>query len=84
MGHRPGEGLGRTGEGIVEPIKESVQRGRVGLGAEGVKELLAEEVKWEEEEVGAVIIRHFCNICTFFSKYNTVCMLFISYKYCHT
>jgi cap1 methyltransferase len=51
MGHRPGEGLGRTGEGIVEPIKESVQRGRVGLGAEGVKELLAEEVKWEEEEV---------------------------------
>ena len=51
MGHEPGTGLGRSGEGIVEPIKESMQRGRAGLGTEGVSELEPEDVEWEEEEV---------------------------------
>ena len=53
MGHEPGRGLGRTEEGIVEPIKASVVRSRVGLGTEGVNELEPEEVEWEEEEVGS-------------------------------
>ena len=56
MGHEPGRGLGRTGEGIVEPIKESVQRGRAGLGTQGVAELEAEMVEWEEEEVRLMCI----------------------------
>ena len=57
MGHQPGTGLGRSGEGIVEPLKESMQRGRAGLGTEGVPELEPEDVEWEEEEVSYV--RHF-------------------------
>ena len=54
MGHKPGTALGRTGEGIVEPIKESTQRGRAGLGTEGVPELEPENVEWPEEEVSYV------------------------------
>ena len=53
MGYKPGTGLGHTGEGIVEPIKASVVRSKVGLGTEGVNELEPEEVEWEEEEVGS-------------------------------
>ena len=56
MGHEPGRGLGRTGEGIVEPIKASVARSRVGLGTEGVNELEPEEVEWKEEEVGSHLL----------------------------
>ena len=55
MGHKPGTGLGRSGEGIVEPIKESTQRGRAGLGT-GMSELEPEDVEWEEEEVSYVHI----------------------------
>ena len=51
MGHEPGTGLGRSGEGIVEPIKESTQWGRAGLGTEGVPELEPEEIEWPKEEV---------------------------------
>ena len=51
MGHEPGRGLGRTGEGVVEPIKASVARSKVGFGTEGVNELEPEDVEWEEEEV---------------------------------
>ena len=52
MGYKLGTGLGRTGEGIVKPIKASVARSKVGLGTEGVNELEPEDVEWEEEEVG--------------------------------
>ena len=37
MGHKPGEGLGRDGQGRVEPVGLSTQRGRVGLGHEASK-----------------------------------------------
>ena len=50
MGYKPGQALGRSGVGITEPISESAQLGRRGLGftAGGLER---EDVKWEEEEV---------------------------------
>ena len=51
MGYEAGRGLGREGQGIIEPIKESSQRNRAGLGAARITELEAADVQWEQEEV---------------------------------
>ena len=51
MGYEAGRGLGREGQGIIEPIKESSQRNRAGLGAARIAELEASDVQWEQEEV---------------------------------
>ena len=51
MGHQVGTGLGARGQGIVEPVKESIQMGRAGLGLRAIKELEREEVAWEKEDV---------------------------------
>ena len=50
MGYQKGKGLGKLGTGITQPVEESVQKGRRGLGymLEGLEK---EEVQWEEEEV---------------------------------
>lgn len=50
MGYQLGKGLGRFGTGITQPVEESVQKGRHGLGYL-LKGLEKEEVQWEEEEV---------------------------------
>ena len=50
MGYIPGKGIGKDGTGIAEPISESANKGRRGLGyiLEGLEK---EDVKWEFEEV---------------------------------
>lgn len=50
MGYQLGQSLGRTGEGIVDPIEESIHKGRRGLGY-ALEGLEKEDVKWELEEV---------------------------------
>ncbi|GMT05450.1 hypothetical protein PENTCL1PPCAC_27624, partial [Pristionchus entomophagus] len=49
QGYQEGKGLGKHGQGIVEPIKESTQRGRVGLG-HGAGQALARDNNefWDE------------------------------------
>lgn len=57
MGYEPGKGIGKHGTGIAEPISESTNKGRLGLGylLEGLEK---EDVKWELEEVSFVIPCH--------------------------
>lgn len=46
MGHKSGTGLGKAGQGIVEPVSASIQRGRRGLG-HILKGLEDEVVDWD-------------------------------------
>ena len=59
MGYVPGKGLGKHGTGIAEPISESSNKGRHGLGylLEGLER---EDVKWEEEEVSFQVVLLLC------------------------
>ena len=63
MGCEAGRGLGREGQGIIEPIKESSQRNRAGLGAARIAELEASDVQWEQEEVWCVCVRVCVCVC---------------------
>jgi cap1 methyltransferase len=53
MGYIPGQGLGRENTGIVDPIQESLHKGRQGLGF-NLEGLEREDVQWELEEVSYV------------------------------
>ena len=46
MGYKAGKGLGKAGQGIVEPVSASTQRGRRGLGLI-LKGLEDEKVSWD-------------------------------------
>ena len=53
MGYIPGKGIGKNETGIAEPISESANKGRLGLGylLEGLE---SEDVTWKYEEVQLV------------------------------
>ncbi|CAJ0954208.1 unnamed protein product, partial [Mesorhabditis belari] len=51
MGFKPGEGLGRDKQGIAEPIKLAMQKGRMGLGHQESKALQYDPTKqWDDSE----------------------------------
>lgn len=50
MGYTPGKGLGRNSTGIVEPVEESLHKGRRGFGY-SLDGLEKEDVEWDLEEV---------------------------------
>lgn len=56
MGYKPGEGLGKDNIGTVEPVTESLHKGRRGLGF-FLDSLENKDVKWEEEEVSINIVQ---------------------------
>ena len=54
MGYASGQGLGKSGQGIVEPVAASLQRGRRGLG-HILKGLEDEKVEWDPSQETAQV-----------------------------
>lgn len=50
MGYKPGRGLGKKEQGIVEALKASDQKGRRGLGFSLADVVLSEDLKWSPDE----------------------------------
>ena len=59
MGFIEGEGLGKQGQGITEPVKASLQKGRRGLGLQ-LKGFEPADVNWdfEKEKVSDYLFDH--------------------------
>ncbi len=64
MGYKPGTGLGKESEGIIEPIEESAHKGKHGLGLT-VFGLEKRKLTWEPETVHHIksVLFYICTKC---------------------
>ena len=61
MGHEPGKGLGRFKQGITEPIEETDQKGKQGIGFKksGFQKKERESWNFENDQVIFVILKFY-------------------------
>ena len=57
MGYKPGEGLGKSKDGIIEPIGVEVKTNRSGLGAEAATKQIKRTKKAQSKKAGAIAVK---------------------------
>ena len=57
MGYKPGEGLGKSKDGIIEPIGVEVKTNRSGLGAETATKQIKRTKKVQSKKAGAIAVK---------------------------
>ena len=57
IGYKPGEGLGKSKDGIIEPIGVEVKTNRSGLGAEAATKQIKRTKKAQSKKAGAIAVK---------------------------